>query len=146
MSVEYLDRADFLAIAELVLDLPADQISRVSRLELADSALHAPASSFGGVEFYPNLDTKAAVLCTRLVKNHPLQDGNKRVGFVCMVEFCLRNGLSWAPPPGDEDGEASAQVILDLAAGPGDDEAISTLADWISDRTSHTPNPSRITK
>lgn len=58
MSVEYLDLADFLAIAELVLDLPADQISRISRLELADSALHAPASSFGGVEFYPDLAPK----------------------------------------------------------------------------------------
>ncbi len=108
----------------MVLEVPADQISRISRLELAESALHAPAASFGGIEFYPDLATKAAVLCTRLVKNHPLPDGNKRVGFVCMIEFCLRNGLSWSPPPGDEDGQASAQVILDLAAGPGDDEAI----------------------
>jgi hypothetical protein len=60
-----------------------------------------------------------------------------------MIEFCLRNGLSWTPPPGDEDGEASAQVILDLAAGPGDDEAITTLAEWIRDRISHTTNPPR---
>ncbi len=143
MSVEYLDLADFLAITELVLEVPADQISRISRLELAESALHAPAASFGGIEFYPDLVAKAAVLCTRLVKNHPLPDGNKRVGFVCLIEFCLRNGLSWSPPPGDEDGEASAQVILDLAAGPGDNEAITTLAEWIRDRTSHPSNPPR---
>jgi len=143
VSVEYLDLADFLAITELVLEVPANQISRISRLELAESALHAPAASFGGIEFYPDLATKAAVLCTRLVKNHPLPDGNKRVGFVCMIEFCLRNGLPWSPPPGDEDGQASAQVILDLAAGPGDDEAITALAEWIRDRTSHNPNPPR---
>ena len=109
MSVEYLDLADFLAITELVLEVPADQISRISRLELAESALHAPAASFGG------------------------------------IEFCLRNGLSWSPPPDDEDGQASAQVIFDLAAGPGDDEAIATLAEWMGDRTSHTPNPPRST-
>ena len=88
------------------------------------------------MEFYPGLATKAAVLCTRIVKNHPLPDGNKRVGFVCMIEFCLRNGLTWTPPPGDEDGEASAQVILDLAAGKGDEASIARLVDWIQERTS----------
>ena len=136
MNAAYIDLADFLAIAELVLGEPADGLARVSRLELAESALHAPAASFGDVEFYPDLVTKAAVLCTRIVKNHPLPDGNKRVGFVCMIEFCLRNGLTWTPPPGDEDGEASAQVILDLAAGPGDEQAVADLADWIRGRTS----------
>jgi len=136
VTVAYLDLADFLAISELVLNQPADDIARISRLELAESALHAPAASFGGVEFYPDLATKAAVLCTRIVKNHPLLDGNKRVGFVCMIEFCLRNGLTWTPPPGDDDGEASAQVILELAAGPGDEAAVAALRDWIRDRTS----------
>ena len=136
MTVHYLDLADFLAIAELILDVPAEQISKISRLELAESALHAPAASFGEVEFYPGLATKAAVLCTRIVKNHPLPDGNKRVGFVCMIEFCLRNGLTWTPPPGDEDGEASAQVILDLAAGKGDEASIARLVEWIQERTS----------
>jgi death-on-curing protein len=135
VRVAYLDVADFLAISELVLDQSAENIAHVSRLELADSALHAPAASFGGVEFYPGLVTKAAVLCTRIVKNHPLPDGNKRVGFVCMIEFCLRNGLTWTPPPGDEDGEASAGVILELAAGPGDEDAVTALADWIRERT-----------
>ena len=135
MSVAYLDLADFLAIAELVLQEPGEDIAWVARLDLAESALHAPAASFGGVEFYPGLATKAAVLCTRIVKNHPLPDGNKRVAFICMIEFCLRNGLTWTPPPGDEDGEASAKVILELAAGSGDDQAIEALANWIQERT-----------
>ena len=135
MSVDYLDLADFLAISELVLGQTAEDIAFVSRLELAESALHAPGASFGGVEFYPDLVVKAAVLCTRIVKNHPLPDGNKRVGFVCMVEFCLRNGLTWTPPPGDEDGEASARVILEVAAGSGDEDAVGALAEWIRERT-----------
>jgi death-on-curing protein len=135
VSVDSLDLADFLAISELVLGQTAEDIAFVSRLELAESALHAPGASFGDVEFYPDLVVKAAVLCTRIVKNHPLPDGNKRVGFVCMVEFCLRNGLTWTPPPGDEDGEVSARVILELAAGSGDEDAIGALADWIRERT-----------
>ncbi len=44
-------------------------------MELADSALHAPAASFGGEEFYPDLFDKAAVLTCRLAWNHPLPDG-----------------------------------------------------------------------
>ena len=135
MSADYLDLADFLAISEIVLGQPAEDIAFVSRLELTESALHAPAASFGGVEFYPDLVVKAAVLCTRIVKNHPLPDGNKRVGFVSMIEFCLRNGLTWTPPPGDEDGEASARVILELAAGSGDEHAVAALAEWIGERT-----------
>lgn len=77
------------------------------------------------------------MLCTRIVKNHPFVDGNKRMGFVCMIEFLLRNGSSWTPPPGDEDGEASANVILDLAAGPGDEDEIAKLATWIRERIGH---------
>lgn len=43
MTVDYLDLGDFLGIAELVLGLSAEDLARVSRLELAESALHAPA-------------------------------------------------------------------------------------------------------
>ena len=83
MSIRYLDLADFLIIAEAVLGLSAEQIALQTKLALADSALHAPAASFSGEEFYPNLPTKAAVLCAHLVKNHPLLDGNKRVALPC---------------------------------------------------------------
>ncbi len=37
-------------------------MARVSRLDLLDSALHAPLASFGGEEFYPKFVDKAAVL------------------------------------------------------------------------------------
>jgi hypothetical protein len=54
-STEYLDLADFLVIAEAVLGIDSDTLIKTSRLDLADSALHAPAAAFGGVEFYPDL-------------------------------------------------------------------------------------------
>jgi prophage maintenance system killer protein len=46
-------------------------------LDLADSALHAPAAGFGDAEFYTDFVGKAAVLVVHLAKNHPLPDGNK---------------------------------------------------------------------
>ncbi len=50
----------------------------IEYLDLADSALHAPAAGFGDTDFYPHFVDKAAVLLVRLARNHPLPDGNKR--------------------------------------------------------------------
>ena len=45
MSVRYLDLVDYLAIAAEITGLDDDSASRVARLHLADSALHAPAGN-----------------------------------------------------------------------------------------------------
>lgn len=74
---EYLDLADYLLIAEAVTGIPAETLGRLPRLDLAESALHAPQAEFGGVEFYPDFVVKAAVLCSRLLRNHPLPDGTR---------------------------------------------------------------------
>ena len=50
MSVEYLDLADFLAISELVLREPGEDIAWVARLDLAESAMLAEA---GAVALWP---------------------------------------------------------------------------------------------
>jgi death-on-curing protein len=134
MTVAYLELADFLLIAEAVLQTPAKEIARDSSLNLADSALHAPQARFVGEEFYPEFPTKAAVLGAHLVKNHPLKDGNVQVALVATVEFCARNGFRWFPPPSDEEGEATAKVFLNLAAAPITDAVIEELAAWIADR------------
>ena len=134
-SVRPLALADFLLIAEAVLEMPAKRIAERASLHLADSALHAPLACFGGEDFYPDFPTKAAVLSAHLVKNHPLEDGNAPVALVATIEFCQRNGHPWTPPPGDEDGVATAQRILDLAAAPLNEETVTRLAGWIADRT-----------
>jgi death-on-curing protein len=82
---QYLDLADYLLIAEAVLGVPAETIARWPGVGLAESALHAPAMGFGGVEFYPKVIDKAAVLCARLARNHPLPDGNKRVAYLAVT-------------------------------------------------------------
>lgn len=129
---EYLDLSDFLVIAEAVLGISAEQLARIAQLHLAASALDAPAAEFGGVEFYPEFALKAAVLCSRLARNHPLPDGNKRVAYLSVVEFVERNGLSWSPPEGDDpDGEETVAVIEKVAAGEVSEE---WLVGWIGER------------
>lgn len=93
---EYLELADHLPIAERVLGLPAEAIANFDRIGLAESALAAPRPALGGgIEAYPDFETKAAVLYWHLMKNHPLPDGNKRCAFLVTVEFVERNGRTW---------------------------------------------------
>ena len=121
---EYLDLADYLLIAEAVLGVPAEEIARWPGIALADSALHAPAAGFGGVELYPDLIDKAAVICARLARNHPLPDGNKRVAYLALLEFLARNDFEWVPPSVDE----TVATIERVAAGTISERE---LADWL---------------
>ena len=130
---EYLDLADYLLIAEVVLGVPAEAIARWPGVGLAESALEAPAMGFGGVEFYPDVIDKAAVLCVRLARNHPLPDGNKRIAYLALVEFLARNQVEWAPPSVEE----TVEMIEGAAAGRVTERE---LADWL--RASRRPDGS----
>jgi death on curing protein len=142
MSVDYLELADFLIISEAVLQTPAKKVAEDSSLNLADSALHAPRARFAGADFYPDFATKAAVLCAHLIKNHPLKDGNAQVALIATIEFGARNGFRWTPPPGDEDGQATATRLLAVAASPITDDVIAELSEWIADRLTGTQSVS----
>lgn len=89
---------DYVAIAAEITGLDAAALMRTARLDVADSALHAPASGFGDVEFFPEFVTKAAVLVVRLTQNHPLVDGNKRAAWVALRVFVDINGWFWTRP------------------------------------------------
>lgn len=132
MGVKYLDLVDFLVVSEAVLGVKAEVLARVADLHLAESALAAPAASFEGHGFYETFSTKAAVLCSRLIRNHPLPDGNKRVGFSCLREFVDRNGYSWHAPEGDNPGgDETVNVMVSVASGGVSETA---LARWIEGR------------
>ena len=114
-----------------MLDIPAEDLTRVARMELAESALHAPAATFGGVEFSPDLARKTAVLAARLINNHPLPGGNRRVGDLYALEFVARNGGTWTYAPDDPDGDGTVAIIEGVASGEIDE---GTLTSWIADR------------
>ena len=124
--IAYLELADYLLIAESMLGVPAEAIANFDRIGLAQSALAAPQAGFGGVEAYPDFETKVAVLCWHLVKNHPLPDGNKRCAFLATVEFVERNGRAWMQAPGDPD--ETDQVIRAVASG---DLSEAEFREWI---------------
>lgn len=128
MRVEYLDLADYVGIAAAVTGLDEGVITKVAKLHLADSALHAPAAGFGDDDFYPDLVDKAAVLIVRLAKNHPLPDGNKRVAWVALRYFLVLNEWAWVEPPSVDEAE---HAVLSIASGEWDE---AQTADWLRSR------------
>ncbi|HKG38173.1 MAG TPA: Fic family protein [Conexibacter sp.] len=93
-----LELADYLVLAEAVIGLDAATLASAPHVVArAESALAAPFAEFDGVEMYEGLARRAAVLCSRLLRNHPLPDGNKRVAYLSMIELIRRNGCEWAP-------------------------------------------------
>jgi death-on-curing protein len=104
---------DLLLIAEDLLGIPAEEIARTSDLGLADSALNAPFAGFGGHDFYEGFAVRAAILASRIVRNHPLLDGNKRLALLAMIEFLRRNDQDW---PSDLDQDEVAETFERLAA------------------------------
>jgi death on curing protein len=120
---------DVLLIGEAALGVPADRLARVINVPLIESALAAPFATFGGVDFYPEFHVKAAVLCSRIARNHSLPDGNKRVAYLAMLVFIESNGRTWTV--GDQD-EVADMVEAMVARKITEDE----FAAWVARRIS----------
>lgn len=90
--MERIDLADFLLIAEFHSGVDAHQLARMPRVvALAESALAAPFAGYGEVALHPTLVGEATIYASRIVRYHPLPDGNKRAAYDVMVEFIERN-------------------------------------------------------
>jgi death on curing protein len=136
VSVRYVELADYLAIAAEITGLDTPTLIRVTKVDLAESALHAPAAGFGETEFYPDFIDKAAVLIVHLAKNHPLPDGNKRAAWVALRLFIEINNWTWNTMPTVDDAE---RAVLAIAAGTWNQDDAST---WLRRHLEPTPSSS----
>jgi death-on-curing protein len=118
--LEYLTTEDLLALAA---DLGGGPIQD---LGLFDSAAHRPTASVFGRDAYPDLDAKAGVLLESIAVNHPLVDGNKRLGWLAVVVFYGLNGIDLQPPDDDV-----YDLVVAVASGTADHQvAARHLAQW----------------
>mgnify|MGYP000583823383 CR=1 FL=1 len=82
----------FLSLEQL-LDLCRDlDVGPVRDLGLLDACAQRPQTTLMGVDAYPSLELKAAALLHSVVVNHPLGDGNKRLGWHALTVFLAING------------------------------------------------------
>lgn len=90
---------------------------------MLESAISNPFQTFGGKELYPSIQAKAAQLCYGLVKNHPMIDGNKRIGAHAMLVFLALNGYELQYTQTE-----LSDTILSVAAGKLD---ATDILKWI---------------
>ncbi|WP_158849099.1 type II toxin-antitoxin system death-on-curing family toxin [Saccharothrix deserti] len=120
MTVEYLTLEDLLALAD---DLGVPKVRDVG---LLDSAAHRPRSSLMGQDAYAGVHEKAAVLLESILRNHPLIDGNKRLGWMAAFVFCGLNGIDLDAPEDD-----AYDLVIALATSEiGYPEAAVRLSAW----------------
>jgi len=59
---------------------------------ILESCVLTPFQMFSGKPLYPSLVGKASVLFYLMIKNHPFQNGNKRIAITTLLLFLLFNG------------------------------------------------------
>ena len=57
-----------------------------------ESCLATPFQTYGRKSLYQTFETKAAILFYLMIKNHPFQNGNKRVAVITLYYFLNLNG------------------------------------------------------
>lgn len=58
---------------------------------ILESCLETPFARFSRKDLYRGLIGKASILFYLLVKNHPFQNGNKRIAIMCLLYFFHKN-------------------------------------------------------
>jgi death-on-curing protein len=116
-EVEYLDVEDLVDLARMLLGNPPP----IRDMGLLGSAAARPQTTVFGDDAYSDIWTKAAALLQSMVKNHPLFDGNKRLGWLCAAVFLELNGVATHRASNDDVYE----FMIGIAAGASTVERIA---------------------
>lgn len=88
-DVEYL--AFRLAKEHLSFNEPIPDFS-MRFPNVLESCVLTPFQIFSGKALYPTLIAKAGILFYLMIKNHPFQNGNKRIAVTTLLTFLFENG------------------------------------------------------
>ncbi len=87
--VEFIAHELACELMEYDEPLPAFSTRYPGKLE---SCLEQPFQQFEGQDLYPSLTDKAAILFYLITKNHPFENGNKRMAVTITLVFLFKNG------------------------------------------------------
>lgn len=85
--------------------------------------------------YYPTIEKKSAILLYGMIKNHPFENGNKRVAIVTLITFLFVNGLEF------DSFKVTNKDIADLALKVAEsdrmkrDVIIIDVERWIKENT-----------
>jgi death-on-curing protein len=116
------------AQSKLGYDEPIPEFSTryAGRLE---SCLVTPFQRFGKRHLYRGLTGKASMLFYLLIKNHPFQNGNKRIAMTTLMTFLHLNG-KWLSVPIDEMYDFAVWIAMGPAKAK--DETVAAIEQFIS--------------
>ena len=113
------------AIHRRVIDRFGGLDTGVHDENLFQAALARPLNKWHYDDPKPDLFVLASAYAFGLARNHAFVDGNKRIAFIAMRVFLLKNGVAFNPKP-----EHATSIILSLAAGEVSEESLTR---WIRD-------------
>ena len=88
VDVEYIEHRldkETMAWTEPIPDFSTRYTNALER------SIEAPFQTFGRRQLYPGLLKKSAILFYLMVKNHPFQNGNKRIAMTTLFYFLFQN-------------------------------------------------------
>jgi prophage maintenance system killer protein/prophage antirepressor-like protein len=92
------------------------------------SSVNQIYQTFDGIELYPTLEEKAAMLLYLITKNHSFSDGNKRIAASCFLYFMDRNGMLYKnETPIIDSATLFALTILIAESDPKEMETIKNV-------------------
>ncbi len=109
-TFEYLEVDDLVALAVTLFGDPPP----IRDLGLLGAAAARPQASAFGRDAYTDLWPKAAALLHSVVKNHPLVDGNTRLGWLACAVFLDLNGTDPTVASNDD----VYDLVMHVAAHP----------------------------
>lgn len=89
---EFIELFDFAVEKHINTNDPIPKMSK-HNLSKIDSCLASPFMTFDGKDLYPTIYDKASMLMYLIIKNHPLENGNKRMAAISTLFFLDKNGI-----------------------------------------------------
>jgi death on curing protein len=91
VTVKEVEHITFNMAQELLsFNEPIPNFSKRSP-NILESCLATPFQTFGGKFLYPVFLTRASMLFYLMIKNHPFENGNKRIAITTLLTFLFAN-------------------------------------------------------
>lgn len=121
---------DLLAVGERLLGIDARRLKLIVNIPAAESALAAPFAGVADQQFYEHPVQRAAILASRIMRNHPLPDGNKRAALYLMDLALTADGYTFTATP--------EEIDTMFRAVAGRQQTEDYFIAWVCSRTTRT--------
>lgn len=127
-EVEYIAYSLAKELMEFDEPIPSFQ-TRFPRI--LESCLAVPFQRFNKKDLYSGLVSKAAILFYLMIKNHPFQNGNKRISMTTLLVFLYKNH-KWLKADNQELYNFAMWVTTSLAESKA--EVIKSIENFLKSR------------